>query len=339
MLKLTEHEARSQYPDLVMTALGANRKDNPDRVVSARVPFDWSDGSAVNRRTRIGDQERAVLAADLKRVMHEKARLGEKTFALTAGVAEAHSQTPIHPREWHLLGCQIEAGGDVYVNKVGTFGAASASYYWSRAASAIGRLTQYLTGRSANTWHQSVADDFHFEASRTEYSAALVSFVLCSTAGVPISWGKTAGGDKVAWVGFELLHSTYHLDEASSVVHQVGRRGRQLTVSTATFEEGLSRLMYLVGALEHARPFLSPPDCFLSLHPKGVVRKVPAYVKYFLRYPSRQVSQSRHYDCAMVMRPWKTTLQTGIGCWAAEPVRLVQPQDHQSRVAVDLRAR
>ena len=53
----------------------------------------------------------------------------------------------------------------MYINKVGTFGVVSASYYRSRAASAIGRLTPYLTGRSANTWHQSVADDSHLEAS------------------------------------------------------------------------------------------------------------------------------------------------------------------------------
>ena len=115
------------------------------------------NGIAVNRRTRIRDQERSPVAADLKRVMREKARLGQRTFALTADVAEAHRQIPIHPRDWHLLGCQIEAGGDVYINKVGTFGVASASYYWSRAATALGRLTQYITGRTANTWHQLVA--------------------------------------------------------------------------------------------------------------------------------------------------------------------------------------
>ena len=56
-------------------------------------------------------------AADLKRVMREKARLGEKTFALTADVAEAHRQIPIHPRDWHLLGSQIEVGGDVYMSE------------------------------------------------------------------------------------------------------------------------------------------------------------------------------------------------------------------------------
>ena len=194
--------------------------------------FDGSNGIAVNRRTRIRDQERAPVAADLKRVMREKARLGEKTFALTADVAEAHRQIPIHPRDWHLLGSQIEVGGDVYINKVGTFGVASASYYWSRAASALGRLTQHITGRTANTWHQLVADDFHLEASGIEYRAALVYFfVLCSTAGVPLSWGKTAGGGQshVGRVRAPPRHvPPGDLGKASGLVHLVGRRGRWL---------------------------------------------------------------------------------------------------------------
>ena len=51
-------------------------------------------------------------------------------------------------RDWHLQGCQVEVGGDVYINTVCTFGAASASYnWWSRVAAAIGRITQCFCGR------------------------------------------------------------------------------------------------------------------------------------------------------------------------------------------------
>ena len=281
VLKLSEREARIQHPDLVVAALGVNKKEKPNGVVSAWVLFDGSNGIAVYRRTRIRDQERAPVAADPKRVMREKARLGEKTFALTADVAGAHRQIPIHPRDWHLFGCQVEVGGDVYINKVGTFGVASASYYWSRAASALGRLTQYITGRTANTWHQLVADDFHLEASGPEYRAALISFfVLCAKAGVPLSWEKTAGGDKVTWVGFELLHDTYHLGMSERRAAWFTKWAEEVasshTISTASFEEGLGLLMYVAGALEYERPFLSPLYSFLSLKTRGAVRRVPA---------------------------------------------------------------
>ena len=103
MLKLSEREARIQYPDLVVVALGANKKGKPNGIISARVLFDGSNGIAVNRRTRIRDQEQAAVAADLKRVMREKTRHGESTFALTADVAEAHRQIPVHPRDC----CQV----------------------------------------------------------------------------------------------------------------------------------------------------------------------------------------------------------------------------------------
>ena len=58
-------------------------------------------------------------------------RVGERAFSLTADVSEAHRQVPIDPRDWHLLGCQVETRGDVYIHTAGTFGAASASYDWS----------------------------------------------------------------------------------------------------------------------------------------------------------------------------------------------------------------
>ena len=55
VIKMTVHEARQRYPDLV-------------------VLFDGTHGITVNTRTRIRDQETGPIAADLKRVMREKSR-------------------------------------------------------------------------------------------------------------------------------------------------------------------------------------------------------------------------------------------------------------------------
>ena len=117
ILKYTEQEARERYPNLIVASLGANRKDTPGGVVSARVLFDGTHGINVNKRTRIRDQERALTAADLKRAMREKSEQ-EKTFALTADVSEAHRQVPIAPEDWHLLPCQVQEGSAVHVNTV-----------------------------------------------------------------------------------------------------------------------------------------------------------------------------------------------------------------------------
>ena len=37
----------------------------------------------------------------------------------------------------------------------------------------------------------------------------------------------------------------------------------------ASFEEGLGRIMFVAGALEHERPFLGPLYKFLTMHPSG----------------------------------------------------------------------
>ena len=140
-----------------------------------------------------------------------------------ADVKEAHRQVPIHPRDWHLLGCRVEAGADVYINTVGTFGVASASYYWSRVSSALGRLSQYLTADSAHTWHMVVADDCHLEAGGEHYRFALFAFfLLCSTCGVSLSWNKTAGGETVRTAAQHPPPG--HLTAPSRVVHEVGQR-------------------------------------------------------------------------------------------------------------------
>ena len=200
IIVMTESEARSKYPDLVVASLGAQRKQKPGGKVTARVLFDGTHGLCVNSKTRLRDQERAPIAADLKRSMREKSRIGELTFALSADVTEAHRQVPIHPDDWHLLGCQVSPGGDVFVNTVGTFGIASASYYWSRVAAAVGRLVQYLSAYTSTSWHMLVADDYLLESGGPEYRIGLLLFfVLCAVVGVPLSWHKTCG--ETLWSG------------------------------------------------------------------------------------------------------------------------------------------
>ena len=88
----------------------------------------------------------------MKRLLREKANVTEPTFALTAEKMEAHRQVPTDPKDWHYLGCQVKPGSDVYVHTVGTFEISSASY-WSRVATAVGRLAQHPAGHDAHTWH------------------------------------------------------------------------------------------------------------------------------------------------------------------------------------------
>ena len=116
-----------------------------------------------------------------------------------------------------------------------------------------------------------------------------------------------------------------HLRKTCRVVHQVDREiSGQGSVNISAYEEGLGRVMYVAGALEHERPFLAPLYKFMVMHRRGSVRKVPPYVSFFLRYLSRQVRQSRHDPCAEELRPaaqaprvdaQASDERTGIGGW------------------------
>ena len=214
------------------------------------------------------------------------------------------SQGAHRPRDWHLLRCQVEARGDVLINTVGTFGVVSASYSWSRLAAAIGRLTQYLCGRAATTWHQLVADDFHLEAGCQDYRSALVSFlVLCSLARVALSWGRRRGGDAVTWVGFELLQRTCQpgISErhASWLIRWTYKVADSQTINITSLEEVFGRVMYIAGPLGYERPFLGPPFRFMTLDPRNSVRLVPLHVKFTPKHLVPQLEVSGHCSCAI----------------------------------------
>ena len=59
------------------------------------------------------------------------------------------------------------------------------------------------------------------------------------------------------------------------------------TIHMGTFEEGLGRIMFVAGALEHETTILAPLYKFLTMHPRGSVRRVPPYVAFILRYLAR----------------------------------------------------
>ena len=146
-------------------------------------------------------------------------------------------------------------------------------------------------------------------------------FFLCALLGFPLSCSKTAGGDTVAWVGFESMHRSYYGDLSSScrMVHEVDREVASNPVANMdTFEEGPGRVMCVAGALEYERPFFAPLHKFLNLHPRG------SNVAFILWHVSNQVERERHYSCATHMLSEDTSprvdaqaseARTGIGRW------------------------
>ena len=228
---------------------------------------------------------------------------------------------PIHPRDWHLLGCRV------YIN---TFGVASASYYWSRVSSALSAdclNTSPQTAPIRGIWWRPTTTTWKQEentvASRCSLSFSSAARVGCHFPGTRrqvarqlSGWNSNCCTAPTTWA--------FHSDVQS--VSQSGPE-RWLIQIRSTWgglrkASGASCLSW--GALELERPFLGPLYRLMSLHPRSSVRRVPPYVRFFLRCLAERVSGSRHYNCAVSME--STTVasrvdaqasseRTGIGGW------------------------
>ena len=300
LLVLTESDARKQKPDLVIASLGAQRKEKPGSKITARVLFDGTRGLCANSRTRLRDQERAPVAADLKRAMREKARIDELFSALTADVTEARRQGPIHPDDWHLLGCQVIPGGEVFINTVGTFGTASASYCWQRQLEGWRSLSSQTRPLHGTCWLPTIiylsAEARHTDGvySRFSFCVQLLEFpypgtrhpvVMClSGLGLSSFWdlGQLAY-PRDAWNGLYAGQRAFR----NRIQFFWLRSRKDLAVS--------SSMLVRSNMSGHSR------DRCATIHPGDAVRKILPYVKFILPYFSAEIKKQRHYPCSTRM--------------------------------------
>ena len=96
---------------------------------------DASHKVQVNHRIRVMDQLRYPAAGDLRTLMKERLALGVRSFGLVGDVHKAHRRIKIRPEDWGFQACQLRPE-TVWLNCVGTYGLASAAYYWGRFAAA-----------------------------------------------------------------------------------------------------------------------------------------------------------------------------------------------------------
>ena len=118
-----------------------------------------------------------------KRVLRELPESHGPKFGFKVDVKDAHRLIIISPQDWHLLACRSEKTKEVYINMTGTFGVASAAYWWSRVAIATVRGEHHIPG--------------------PELASMLL--VHLRVMGFPLSWKKLAGGERLQWVGYEML--------------------------------------------------------------------------------------------------------------------------------------
>ena len=285
---------------LAIAALGAVPKELGTNKV--RLIHDGSYSVDVNRRIRVRDQMRFPLIDDASAVMmeaEEECRGGASVrFAIIYDTARAHKLIPVVRRDWGLQAFRLpgDDSGQVYVHTRGTFGIASAAYWWGRCAACVVRLAHRLGGRLLGILHLLYADDGWAVATGQNFWAKLLywMFVL-DLLEVPISWHKVGGGASVAWIGYQLdLHryelgisekkQRWILDWVDDKLLKGGIVGRDL-------RSALGRLSFVAGALRHVRPFLAPLFAWCSSLAPGTFAAFPPAVVTLLQFISDEVKR------------------------------------------------
>ena len=299
ILQTTVGDARRRWGDhLVIAALGAvpkNREQSEWRLV-----YDASHGVELNHRIRVRDAVPCPAWPDITRVMAELARDGQgKHFALAVDVAKAHRRIPIVEEEWGLLACRAvgasgppKATDTLYVNTVGTFGVASAGYWWGRLAALLHRVGLALLGPELPLYGLLFSDDGLLVGVGPRYAESITAvLILWSLLDVPLSWKKTRGGLEVAWVGYVLCVQSFRVGFAASRLAWAAdfctRVAAGEPVLIKDVQEGLGRLSFVSGPLTWTRPFLGPVFAWVAACPAGARIRPPPLVRMVLRWYRR----------------------------------------------------
>ena len=123
----------------------------------------------------------------------------DQWMLLKADVTKAHRRVKILPAEWKYQVARL--GSEWWINKVGTYGMASAQLYWGRAAALLLRILYKVFPMV--DWGFVFVDDFCWLLRKTTSELLTTALLLFLTAfGCPLSWKKTAIGASNTWLGF-----------------------------------------------------------------------------------------------------------------------------------------
>ena len=131
-------------------------------------------------------------------------------FCLMADIRKAHRRVVRVQRDWGLLGCKSDsASTTLWLNRVGTFGVASASYWWARLAGTIARWVMRLLGQSP-TFQLIYVDDLEWVSlgpSKFEIVTPSLSILAEPPVAVVDKVVDKRGTRKVAEAYLEFLYS------------------------------------------------------------------------------------------------------------------------------------
>ena len=296
IIHMSMGEAKAKFKGkIAVAALGAVPKELGSSVV--RIVHDGSYSVDVNHRIKVLDRMRFPTIDDAGGLLSHledemEASGGGARVSVLYDVARAHKLIPIREEDWGYQAFQLpgeEHKDKVFVHTRGTFGIASAAYWWQRLAAGIVRLCHRLGGKALGLLHLLFADDGWLVSYGEFFWRRVLFWFFClDLIEVPISWKKVRGGVVVHWIGYQLDVQSFEKGISSKKVKWMknwlekhlkaeGILGRDL-------KSALGRFSFVAGALPHVRPFLGPLFAWSAVLAGGTFAKFPDAVRILLEY-------------------------------------------------------
>eukprot|EP00435_Cladocopium_sp_Y103_P059542 s1184_g21.t1 len=297
IVKMSLEAARKRYgSDLKVAALAAVPKDPTwDQV---RVVHDATNGVEVNHQIRMVNRIRFPLFDDLEAAMHQFLKEADSRRLLMAfDYKGAHRLVPIHEDDWGKQAFRLEDEGEVLLNCVGTFGVASAAFWWARLAATLQRTMWAFLPFRDPIYLLLFADDGLCLASGPRYRKILLAILLFLTVlEAPLSWAKTRGGQQVEWLGYQIDVKAGLVGVSEKKVEWLRGWVDQVLAANGVLgremKAALGRMGFLAGPLKHARPFLALLYKWTSKLGAGAFVEIPVSLRLLLRFFLESVTRN-----------------------------------------------
>ena len=190
MVPMSFKAAARKYPGSSLRVAAQGILDKPDG--GHRIIHDGTHGVQLNNEISILDRLENPGPRELASIMNLSVASCERViFGLDADVAKAHRRVKVKKEDWGVLACKTASNSDtIWLNKTGTFGVASAAYWWSRLMGLIGR---FALNAMLDDWFLALifVDDIHMAAGGGNRWLSLWRFVtLLEMTGLPFSFHK-----------------------------------------------------------------------------------------------------------------------------------------------------
>ena len=114
--------------------------------------------------------------------------------------------------DWRVLACKTSTSSEtIWLNKTGTFGVASAAYWWSRLMGLVGRFALNVM---LDVWFFALifVHDIHMASGCSSRLLSLWRFItLLEMAGLPFSFHKFRGGFQMDFVRFWVDYTRFKI--------------------------------------------------------------------------------------------------------------------------------